>query len=255
MEDIRCEVEARIATVTLNRPQFRNSITLAMWRQIGNIFADLDKDRSIRAVILTGAGEDFSTGADINEFGETRDNKTQSIAYEEAVDNACAAIFRIDKPVIAVTKGYCLGGGAHLAMSCDFRFAHTNSIFGIPAARLSIVYGSQATRKLVALVGLAKAKHILYSAEPFDAHSALSIGFVDRVDDNPMGGAIEYARKLSANAPLSIAGAKYILNSNALGTFDPDQAARLINAASESNDYREGRAAFAEKRRPVFSGN
>src|SRR5690606_9366988 len=190
----------------------------------------------------------------IGEFGSTRDDKSQSIAYEKAVDHACAAIAEAGKPVIGVMKGYCLGGGAHLAMSCDFRIAHPGAVFGIPAARLSIVYGVQATRKLKALVGLTEAKRILFSAERSDANRALDIGFIGRIEDDPLAAATEFARKLSANAPLTIAGAKYILNGLALGTFDPGEAARRIDEASDSNDYREGRAAFAEKRPPSFTG-
>ncbi len=254
MGDILCKLDEGIATVTFNRPALRNSVTYAMWREVGHVFTDLDRNPDVRAVILTGAGDDFSAGADIGEFGATRDDKAQSVAYEEAVDYGCARIAHIGKPVIAVTKGYCLGGGAHLAMSCDFRFAHPNAIFGIPAARLSIVYGVQATLKLAALVGQTEAKRILYSAARFDAHKALSTGFVDRVEDDPMEAAVAYARALSASAPLTIAGAKYILNGVALGTFDAEEAARLIDVASDSHDYREGRAAFSEKRPPAFTG-
>lgn len=254
MPDIVSTIEDGVATVLLNRPTLRNTVSYSMWREIGDVFTRLDTDGSVRAVVFTGAGGDFSTGADIAEFGSTRDDKAQSIAYEEAVDFGCAAIAKIGKPVIAVTKGYCLGGGAHLAMSCDFRFAHPKAIFGIPAARLSIVYGVQATRKLASLVGLTEAKRILYSAERFDAQTALAIGFVDSIADDPLEAARSYASKLSANAPMTIAGAKYILNGCALGTFDRAEADRLIDGASASSDYREGRAAFAEKRQPRFLG-
>lgn len=254
MGDVLYEFNGGTAIVTLNRPASRNSVTFSMWREVGDIFARLNEDPTVRVVLLTGAGDDFSAGADIGEFSETRDDKAQSAAYEEAVDYGCTQIANVRKPVIAVTKGYCLGGGAHLAMSCDFRFAHPKAIFGIPAAKLSIVYGVQATRKLAALVGLTEAKHILYSAERFDAQKALSIGFVDRIDNDPMKAAIDYARSLALGAPLTIAGAKYILNSCALGLFDVGEAERLIDAASDSHDYREGRAAFAEKRTPAFTG-
>jgi len=254
MSDVLCTLQDGIATVTLNRPGQRNSVTYAMWREIGDVFEQLDRDRTVRAIILTGAGEDFSAGADIGEFASARDGREQSTVYEEAVDYGCAAITDCRKPVIAVTRGYCLGGGAHLAMSCDFRFAHSKAVFGIPAARLSIVYGVQGTRKLAALVGLTEAKRILYSAERFDAGKALAIGFVDEVAEDPMAAALAYAGKLLPAAPLTIAGAKYILNGTALGTFEESEANRRIDAASASNDYREGRAAFAVRRPPRFTG-
>ena len=254
MTDILCAIDDGVATVSLNRPAQRNSVTYAMWREIGDVFTELDLDRSVRSIILTGAGTDFSAGADIGEFASTRDDKAQSAGYEEAVDYGCAAIANAGKPVMAVVSGYCLGGGAHLAMSCDFRFAHDRAIFGIPAARLSIIYGVQATLKLAALVGLSEAKRILYSAERFDAAKALAIGFVDDVSGDPMTAALDYARRLADSAPLTIAGAKYILNGSALCTFDGAEAGRRIDAASASSDYREGRLAFAEKRKPRFTG-
>ena len=254
MDELLCEIANGVAVVTMNRPAQRNAMTLAMWRGIGELFEKLDADRCVRAIILTGAGEDFSAGADIGEFAAIRDDTAQAVAYEEAVDFGCGAIAAAGKPVVAATKGYCLGGGAHLAMSCDFRFSHANAVFGIPAARLSIVYGVQGTRKLLSLVGLTEAKRIMYSAERFDAAHALSTGFVDHVSGQPMADAMDFALKLSDNAPLSIRGAKYILTSSALGTFDPREADRLINAASASADYREGREAFAEKRPPRFKG-
>lgn len=254
MADIVSSFEDGVAMVTLNRPAQRNSVTYGMWREIGDVFTRLDRDRSVRSIILTGAGDDFSAGADIAEFSSTRDDKAQSVAYEEAVDYGCAAIAHAGKPVIAALRGYCLGGGAHLAMSCDFRFAHPKAIFGIPAAKLSIVYGVEATRKLAALVGVTEAKHILYSAERFDASRALEIGFADRIADDPLEAARDYAAKLAAGAPLTIAGAKYILNGTAFGSFDPAEADRLIDFASASSDYVEGRTAFAEKRLPRFIG-
>ncbi len=254
MTDILTSIQDGVATVTINRPERRNSVTLAMWSGFGDIFAELSADRAVRAIILTGAGADFSAGADIPEFETVRGDADKSRAYEIAVDYGCAGIANASKPVITVNRGYTLGGAAHLSMSADFRFAHTDSVFGIPAARLSIVYGVQATRKLLALVGVSNAKRILYSAERFDSRKALEIGFVDAVSEDPMADAVAFARSLSKNAPLSIAGAKYMLNGLTLGTFDAAEAQRLIDQASASHDYSEGRDAFAAKRPPKFEG-
>ncbi|SEM32025.1 Enoyl-CoA hydratase/carnithine racemase [Roseovarius azorensis] len=254
MSDILCDIADGVAVVTINRPDLRNSVTYAMWREFGDIFAHLSGDRTVRSIILTGAGGDFSAGADVAEFATVREDLEKAKAYEVAVDYGCAGIAHAAKPVIAVNLGYTLGGGAHLAMSTDFRFAHKNAKFGIPAARLSIVYGVEATRKLLALVGLTEAKRILYSAERFDADHALRIGFVDRVCEDPMAEALAYARDLASRAPLTQGGAKYILNGLSFGTFDEDDANALIDVAAASNDYAEGRAAFAEKRDPQFKG-
>jgi enoyl-CoA hydratase/carnithine racemase len=254
MTDILLDIAEGIATVTLNRPEQRNALTYAMWQGLDEIFTRLSQDRSVRAILLTGAGDDFTAGADIAEFATVRDDREQAAAYEVAVDAGCDAIARVSKPVIAACKGYTLGGGAHVAMSADFRFIHPRAQFGIPAARLSIVYGVQATRKLFALVGLTEAKRILYSAERFDADRALSIGFADRICDNPLSEARDFALALADNAPLTIAGAKYILNGHAIGGFNETHASTLIDAAAASDDYREGRRAFAEKRPARFMG-
>lgn len=254
MSDLLLETTDGIATVTLNRPARRNAVTYAMWRAIGDLFTQLSGDASVRAIILTGAGDDFSAGADIGEFATQRDDNAQARIYEVAVDYACAAIAHANQPVIAVNRGYTLGGGAHLAMSADFRFAAPEAQFGIPAARLSIVYGEQGTRKLLALVGLVRAKKILFSGERFSAAEALEWGFADRLCVDPMEAARAHAAQLAQLAPLSQRGAKYILNGLTLGGFDAEHAAGLIDAAAQSVDYAEGRAAFAARRAPQFVG-
>lgn len=276
-EHIQVWIADHIALVTLNRPRSRNAMTLAMWRAMPAIMAALERNPEVRAVLLCGAGGDFCAGADISEFAQVRDDTAQAHAYELAVDACCDAIAGLAKPTVAVLRGYCLGGGAHLAMSCDLRFAAADAVFGIPAARLSIIYGVHGTRRLLALVGLAQAKKILFGAQRFDAEEALRIGFVDQVAGagaparaswwsrwrgraapraDVMTQARDFARTLADNAPLSIAGAKALLNGMAmgLGALDAGRADALIAAASASEDYREGRAAFAQKRAPRFQG-
>jgi enoyl-CoA hydratase/carnithine racemase len=246
----------KVAVVTINRPGNRNSMTLSMWQETAAIFRRLDRDSATRAILLTGAGADFSTGADIAEFATVRSNAEQSTAYEVAVDASSDAIQGTSKPTIAVLRGYCLGGGCHLAMSCDFRFADNTAQIGIPAARLSIIYGVRSTQRLLSLVGVSAAKRILFSAERFGAEEGLKNGFIDEVSSNAMESAMRFARTMAANAPLSIAGAKRILNDVVMGpgTLDADAAQQLIEQASNSFDYNEGRNAFAEKRPPQFEG-
>lgn len=254
MSDIVTRCDDGVAIVSINRPERRNSVTLAMWSAFAEIFDALSADAEVRAVVLTGEGDDFSAGADIEEFAKVRENLEKAKAYEVEVDRGCAAIMRCRKPVVAVNNGYTLGGGAHLAMSADFRFAHTDAQFGIPAANLSIVYGAQATRKLLALVGLTEAKRILYAGERFGAERALRIGFIDDASEDPMVRALAQARAFGVKAPLSIGGAKFILNGAAHGAFDAEAADALIDAAAASDDYAEGRAAFTQKRPPMFRG-
>lgn len=249
--DIDCVVEGSVARVTINRPRVRNAMTLAMWKGMAATFDELGRDAEIRAIILTGAGGHFSVGADVSEFGTVRRDAAESTAYEVAVDACSDAIAGAPQPVIAVLEGYCLGGGCHLAMACDFRFAHADAELGIPSANLSIVYGVRSTRRLLSLVGVTNAKRILYTAERMKAPEALTVGLVDRVSDGPMADAADLAGRVAQKAPLSIAGAKYILNDTVMGGAGP-LAQAMIDQASDSDDYREARAAFAGKRRPEF---
>jgi enoyl-CoA hydratase/carnithine racemase len=244
-----------IATVRLHRPRVRNAITLAMWEATTTIFENLAGDDAVRAVILTGEASDFSVGADVSEFSRVRSNVEQSAVYEDAVDAASESIARCGKPVIAAISGYCLGGACHLALACDFRVAAPDARIGIPAARLSIVYGVRSTDRLRNLVGLTHAKRILFTAEQFDGRRALEIGFVDAVAENPIHAARTFAAGLSSNAPLSIAGAKLILNGLAVGSPQIEALAKLaIDGAADSEDFREATAAFRDKRPPVFRG-
>lgn len=254
MNDIVVENNNGIALVTLNRPQQRNAVTYEMWQQLAGLFHTFDRDPAIRSIILTGAGTDFSAGADISEFDAVRSGREESKRYEIAVDAAGDAIYHVSKPTIAALRGYCLGGAAHLAMSCDFRIAERGAIFGIPAARLSIVYGVSATRKLLSLVGVTEAKRILFSANRFDVQKALDIGFIDQIGDDALSAALNRAAEVAENAPLTIAGAKFILNGCARGDLDQASAEDLIDRASASHDYSEGRQAFKDKRRPRFLG-
>ncbi|PDT46601.1 3-hydroxybutyryl-CoA dehydratase [Sinorhizobium fredii] len=254
MSDIVVENRDGVAVVTLNRPSHRNAVTYRMWQELAEVFEELEDDRAVRSIILTGAGNDFSAGADISEFEAVRGGVDESKRYEIAVDAAGDAIYTISKPTVAALRGYCLGGAAHLAMSCDFRIAEESAIFGIPAARLSIVYGVSATRKLYSLVGVTEAKRILYTGMRFKAEDALRIGFIDQIAHEALSDALERAAEMAENAPLTIAGAKFILNGCARGDLDRAAAETLIDHASASRDYQEGRQAFKEKRPPLFLG-
>jgi enoyl-CoA hydratase/carnithine racemase len=256
LADIEVAIQERVALVTLNRPAARNAMTLAMWHGVAEIFSQLGQDPDIRAIILTGSGGNFSVGADVAEFAKVRSNVEESKAYEVAVDASSDAIAGAPKPVIAVLEGYCLGGGCHLSMACDFRYAHPGASIGIPAAKLSIVYGVRSTQRLLALVGLTNAKRILYAAERFDAGHAADMGLVDHVSGDPMADAKAFAATIAMLAPLSVQGAKQILTGLSMGSgaLDEKAAEASIDHASDSEDYEEGRIAFAEKRPAPFKG-
>jgi len=227
-----------------------------MWRELAGIFSNLADDDAVRAIVLMSSGADFCVGADMSEFDTIRENRDQSAEYEVSVDACSAAIANVPKPVIAAISGYCLGGGCHLALACDFRFAGHSAKLGIPSAKLSIVYGVKSVQRLLAVAGLANAKRMLYSGERYDAARALSMGLVDEICDDAIVAAVAFAGTLAGNAPLSIAGAKFMLNGLSMGdgALDIAAAQRMIDAAADSEDFREGRRAFAEKRTPRFRG-
>lgn len=254
--DIVVEVSDHVATVALNRPQRRNAVSFAMWGALRDLFRSFAADEGVRAVILTGMGEHFCAGADITEFATVRNTTEAGHAYDRIVDDCSDAIMHLPKPTIAAVRGFCIGGGSGLAIACDFRFAAPSSIFAITAAKLSIVYGIRETQNLLALVGLNNAKKILYSAERFDTDEAMRIGFLDRIADDPVAASRDFAALLARNAPLSISGAKTILNgiAQSTGALDVAKARELSERSVLSEDYREGQRAFIEKRAPAFKG-
>src|SRR5262249_16032490 len=175
------ERDGAIATVIFNRPEVRNAISLAMWTEIAEVTESLSKDDSVRAIVYRGAGRDaFASGADISEFKEHRKDTGTALAYGKQTDGAYSAIRVCPKPTVALIFGFCMGGAMAVAMARDLRFAAGGSKFGIPAAKLSIIYGLDAVHQLVDLVGPAYAKDILYSARTLDAPEALRIGFIHR---------------------------------------------------------------------------
>jgi enoyl-CoA hydratase/carnithine racemase len=256
MPDILITARDHLGIVSLNRPEVRNAVSLRMWRELAKVFSSLAQDDEIRAIVLTGSGADFCVGADISEFGVLRENKDQSAEYETAVDDCSEAIADVSKPVIAAISGYCLGGGCHLALACDFRFGDPTAMIGIPAAKLSIIYGVNSVQRLLAIAGLVHAKRMLYSGERYDAARAHDMGLVDEICDDALSAAIGLGGTLAGNAPLSIAGAKFMLNHLSMGNGALDIAAaqRMIDTAADSEDFQEGRRAFAEKRAPRFKG-
>jgi len=258
-DEILVRQDGAIATVVFNRPHLRNAISLAMWREIARVSGEIGKDDRVRAVVFRGAGtEAFASGADISEFKEVRKDTATAQAYNRETEAAYRAVRGCPKPTVAMIYGFCMGGGMALAMACDLRFAAEGAKFGIPAARLGIIYGLESTRWLVDLVGPAYAKDILFSARTVEAQEAFAIGFVNRLfpvhELEPY--TCNYLEKVAANAPLSVRGAKLIIEA-ALedgGARREAEIRRLALEAFESEDYREGTRAFLEKRPPRFQG-
>jgi enoyl-CoA hydratase/carnithine racemase len=257
MSDVETEIGDGLAIVRLNRPAKRNAVTLAMWRELKRLFDGFAGHGDVRGVILTGQGAHFCAGADIGEFAAVRANAELGEAYERDADAASAALQHLPKPTVAAIDGSCVGGGLALAMACDFRVASAEARFGIPAARLGIVYGLLDCRNLANLVGFTQAKRILYGGALFGRDEAVRTGLIDAAADAPaLGAARDMLASMVANAPLSIAGMKLALNALAEGSVDRQQAGidAAIARAMDSDDYREGSRAFLEKRAPRFVG-
>ncbi|HLF23656.1 MAG TPA: enoyl-CoA hydratase-related protein, partial [Burkholderiales bacterium] len=210
-DNILVEQEGNIATVVFNRPKLRNAISLAMWGEIAAIANRLGDDDGVRAILFRGAGQEaFASGADISEFKENRKDKESALAYNKTVEAAEVAIRNCGKPTVAMIFGYCIGGGMAIALACDLRFGAEGSRFGIPAAKLGIVYDFDAVRQLADLIGPAYAKDILFSGRALHAEEALRIGLIQGL--LPVAEletyTIEYLKRVAANAPLSVRGAK-----------------------------------------------
>jgi enoyl-CoA hydratase len=248
-----------VGVITFNNPEKRNAMSLEMWEGLGNALTELRDDPDVRVVIMVGAGDKaFVSGADISQFEKTRHNAEASEEYSRRSAAQRALLADYPKPTIACIRGFCLGGGMQVAMLADIRLASDNSQFGIPAARLGIAYGYDGLRHLVSLVGPSWARLIMYTGMRIDATEALRIGLVDRVlpDAELWGATMEIATTISGNAPLAIKAAKLTIAQvlKDPGQRDMDAIKQIGIACMDSEDFREGRRAFMEKRKPKFSG-
>jgi enoyl-CoA hydratase len=248
-----------VGVITFNSAEKRNAMSLDMWEGLGHALVELRDDPDVRVVILIGAGDKaFVSGADISQFEKTRHNAEASEEYSKKSAAQRALLADYPKPIIACIRGFCLGGGMQVAMAADIRIASENSQFGIPAAKLGIAYGYDGLKHLVSLVGPSWARLLMYTGMRIDSAEALRIGLVDRVvpDAELWNATSEIARTISGNAPLAIKAAKITI---AQVLKDPDKrdmdAIRQIGTdCMDSEDFREGRRAFMEKRKPQFHG-
>lgn len=247
-----------IAWLSLENPARMNAISLAMWQQIADAVRRYEQDQSLRCLIIRGAGEKaFASGADISEFDSLRTGDAVHV-YDAAAKDSMALLEATRKPTIAVINGYCIGGGVALALCCDIRLASDDARFSIPAARLGLGYDYVGIKRLVDLVGPSRAKLIFFSARRFGADEAKSIGVVDMVVPKAhlTAEANELVNNIADNAPLTIAAAKRAIATTRMAPQHQDISAveAMATACFASEDYAEGRRAFAEKRLPRFKG-
>src|SRR6202795_3290587 len=248
-----------VGVITFNNPAKRNAMSLDMWEGLGSALIELRDNPDVRVVIMVGAGDKaFVSGADISQFEKTRHNAAASEEYSKRSEAQRALLANYPKPTIACIRGFCLGGGMQVAMLADIRFASDNSQFGIPAAKLGIAYGYDGLKHLVSLVGPSWARLIMYTGMKIDSAEAVRIGLVDRVlpDAELWDATMEIARTISGNAPLAIKAAKLTIAQVMKDPAKRDSplTKKVGTDCMDSQDFREGRRAFMEKRKPQFNG-
>ncbi len=253
------EKNSGVGYLGLNRPEKHNAISYEMWQGIAQVMDDFESDDSIRVIVVSGeGGKAFSAGADISQFEKQRGSADAIEVYNKATGLAHQKLTNVSKPTIAKIAGYCIGGGVSTALCCDLRFATDDSVFGIPAAKLGLGYGYGGLRSLVALVGPIHAKEILFTARHFTAAEAYDMGLINRVlpRDELDSFVDEYTETIAGNAPLTIKASKQIIAEICKDPDDRDLdlCKRLVDDCFASEDYKEGRRAFMEKRKPKFRG-
>src|SRR6202790_4225628 len=251
--------DGQVGYVIFNNPERHNAVSLEMWAATSEILEEFAKDPDVRVVVLTGAGgKAFVSGADVSKFEGERASLDATKIYNTTGTRPNSGIYDFPKPTIAMIRGYCIGGGVGLAACCDLRIASDNSRFAVRAAKLGLGYSYAGLKRLVDVVGQSFAKEIFYTARQFDAHEAHAMGLVNRMV--PAGELEGYVKSITdmicANAPLTIKAVKFTV-----GEIAKDETKRNVARTVEmveqcfvSSDYNEGRSAFMEKRKPVFTG-
>jgi enoyl-CoA hydratase/carnithine racemase len=251
VDELKLAFADRIATLTIDRPQRRNAMSYEMWSAVPDLMSRVAAS-GVRVLVVRGT-EHFSAGADISEFATLRNGPDGARRYSETVHAGERAIVDVPVPTIAAINGYCIGGGCEIALACDVRIASSDARFGITPAKLGIVYNFTSTRQLVAAVGPSWAKQILFGGDLIDAATASRIGLVNEVHADADARVAELAGTIASRAPVSVRGAKEIVNRIAAGQDDEDEGVReLYEAAVMSDAYAEGVAAFLAKRTPRF---
>ncbi|MBM4312489.1 MAG: enoyl-CoA hydratase [Deltaproteobacteria bacterium] len=251
-----------ILVLTLNRPETMNCFNSDLLAALGGVIREANFDSSLRCIIITGASGDnpgkssFSTGADLKERKTMTPEQVQRYVF--TIRNTFTAVEQVRVPVIAAINGFAFGGGIELAMACDIRIAASTATMGLTETSLAIIPGGGGTQRLPRIVGIAKAKELIFTARRIDAKTALEIGLVNRVvePDRLMPAALELAGEIAKNGPIGVAQAKFAINNGmeaSLGVALPLES-KAYEVTIPTKDRLEALAAFAEKRKPVFKG-
>jgi enoyl-CoA hydratase/carnithine racemase len=249
-----------VSTLTLNNPAKHNAMNFAMWQALPDLLQKAGDDRATRVLILTGMGERaFCSGNDVSEFDKVRSTRAQIEHYNELQRTVCDRLAKLSKPTIAMIDGYCLGAGLEFALLCDFRYCTLASRFAVPAVKLGLPYRYEDIVKLLDVFGPAHTREMVLGGRRIDGERAADIGLVHQLAPSRealVRDVMELAGELAASAPLSLAAAKVTINEALRRDAEADLALckRLADEVYASHDYIEGRAAFAEERKPRFEG-
>ncbi len=248
-----------VAELLFDSEARRNAISVAMAQQAAELLADFAANPDVRLLVVRGAGDkSFISGADISEFEKVRKDAETAALYSHLSSRMYSSVRDFPKPTIARIRGFCFGGGMGLAAACDLRIASDDALFSIPAARLGIAYRPDFIAWLNDMIGAARLKEMLITGRRYKADEALAIGLVHRVAPASEFDAFfaDYVATIADNAPLSTAASKVVINEVAdqMRHVDMEKCRAISDACSNSADFQEGRRAFMEKRRPVFTG-
>jgi enoyl-CoA hydratase len=260
MAELKTSIDGAIATVVFSNPPKMNAMTHDMWQAVPKVFAELDANPAVRVIVCAGDGDKaFISGADISQFEKLRGTVEAQVEYNRAVEQAYVAPMNCGKPVVARIRGICIGGGLGFAAACDMRICSDDSIFRMPAARLGLGYSPAGVRRFMNVLGAANTTDIFMSARKFDAKEALRMGFVSQsVPAAQLDKAVaDYCKMVAENAPLTVAAAKFAVQQWQKSEPERDlaKAMRMVEACFASEDHKEGRKAFMEKRVPAFKGS
>jgi len=246
-----------VATITLNRPEALNAFSKEVVEEILRALEDVKSDENVRVVVVTGAGEKaFSAGADIKAMAGMTALKARELSLMG--ENLCLALENLEKPVVAAINGYALGGGLEVAMACDLRIASENARMGQTEVNIGLIPGWGGTQRLTRLVGMTKAKELVFTGKMFDARTAEQLGIVNIVTpaDKFRETVRQFALELTSKPPVALKVAKALINKGANISLDSALALERegFGVVASSEDLKEGVSAFTEKRKPVFKG-
>lgn len=250
-QNIRLSVNGNIAIVKLNRPEAKNALNSNLIKELDTAIESISADPSIRVLVI-GADDNFAAGADIKEMIDMGPEEARGFCFNKTY----AKIENLPIPTIAAMSGYALGGGLELALVCDIRIASSNAILALPEMNLGIFPGAGGTQRLPRLIGVSRAKEMIYQGKMVNAEKAMQYGLINEIADDPMDAALKLAEELASKPPIAMKLSKQCINASLKMNLQPGIELEEIAWSSlyATKDQKEGMKAFAEKRKPSFTG-